>query len=245
MKKLTHPSENSLNAYLHIYHLLKKVQGIELLEPEEDPFQELVKKARKWRIPKEDREDWVRRAYKEANLAQADQLGWNDPFRRVKWAMVYTMYNDDGLMLNEPKKRQGPPRNWAFNFLLYALVNDMKLLTGQPEYKAALGVLDNHEIKEVLSFSPDNLRKDFDKIDFYGPDGIMSVLEILYEACCEAGKPFLPPNITIPEYPIDTLVDIADSLGIKYNKYIRAEEPLPEDYRAHIASYKKSKKLPL
>jgi hypothetical protein len=216
MQKSTSPSENSLNAYLYIYQLLKKVQNIELVGPDYDLVHELKKIAKKFRITKkEDRKAFYWQASKIPNLVLSEHHGWDDPFRQVKLAMVYTMYNDDGLMLNEPKKRRGKPRNWAFNFLLFALVNDMNLLTGQPQYNAVLGVLDRHRIEEALSLSYDNLRRDFDKIDFYGPDGIMSVLEILYEACSKAGEPFLPPNIPIPDYPIDTLVDIPELIRQK------------------------------
>jgi len=250
MQKLTSPSENSLKAYLHIYHLLKKAQNIELMEPDYDRFHELKKMAKKFRIKEENLKAFYWQASKGINLALSEHHGWDNPFRQVKWAMVYLSdiqhtHDKKGRMVRKPMRRQGKPRNWAFNFLLFALVNDMNLLTGQPQYNAVLGVFDKHRIEEALSLSYDNLRKDFDKIDFYGSDGIMSVLKILCEACCEAGEPFLPPNITIPEYPIDTLIDIADSLGIKYNKYIRAEEPLPEAYRAHIATYKKFRKPPL
>lgn len=222
--------QGNIDTYLHWYKVLKDIQQMDFWEFDFDEPQKILKELqRRYDLS----EDWFHATYKPINTKQCERADLFNPFRPVWHHMQRGMvthktpYKD--LYPNTPgigrgyyktrdygKKREGKDTktNWAFNILLYGIVEDCHWYGDGAKFAEAENILGKLEIKEAENMTYENVSKHYKGID---RADIGELLKKLYEACKTT---FIPASVVISEWPPDFLANIAHSTGYKINPYI-------------------------
>jgi hypothetical protein len=240
-RKQTIP-EGNIKTYLHWYALLKRIQEMPFKTADfDEPLKILRALQKKYDLSKE----WLWAAYKPINFKLCEQINLSDPFRQVRHCMLYGQQykrvaykdlfpNTPGMkgsfkIRNYAKKREGPPvKNWAFNVLLSAIVEDMHWYGKGAKFAEAANIIENLDIKEIndKNLTYENVRALYMLID---QDDVMNLLKALCQGCREKGIKLVPPGVLIQDFPTDFLVRIADRTGYKENPYLSGKQRLSKD----------------
>lgn len=119
-------------------------------------------------------------------------------------------------------------KSWAFNVLVFAIIQDMRWYGGGSKFAEALKTLEELQIPEVSEMTYESLRKHYDKID---EQDIFHLLLELSNECNEEDIVFISPRVHIPDLPPNFLVTVADLTGHKKNPYLSGDQPIPEDFK--------------
>lgn len=234
--------EGNIKTYLHWYALLKQIQEMPFKTADfDEPLKILRALQKKYHLSK----DWLWAAYKPINFKLCEQINLSDPFRQVRHCMMYGQCykrvaykdfhpnmpgnNDSFKIRNYAKKREGPPvKNWAFNVLLSAIIEDMHWYGKGAKFAEAANILDNLDIKEVndKNLTYESVRGHYRLID---RDDVLYVLKALCQGCREKGIKFVPSDVLIQDFPTDSLVHIAHYTGYKENPYLSGKQRLSKD----------------
>jgi hypothetical protein len=108
------------------------------------------------------------------NLLRLYKSGWIDMENltiMMDSLLVSIYWSKDGENINETIaaskiKKVGSPSNYAFNFLIYAIIFDLKYFTRKPHYGKAIDFLQECEIINSTSanFTDEELRKRFKRL---------------------------------------------------------------------------------